>query len=72
MKMRFLFVFYFSDMSFDTQGMGIVRHSLCKQKNLFLCCHLMSTSYMHKEDCITLVWDLLGIFSVEEDMYLEG
>lgn len=27
---------------------------------------------MHREDYIILVRDLLGIFSAEEDMYLEG
>lgn len=51
--------------------MDIVRHSLCKQEN-FCIIISWSVSYMHRDDYITLVQDLLGIFSVEKDLYLEG
>lgn len=46
--------------------------TVCVNRRIYFCVTISwSVSSMHRDGYITLVQDLLGIFSLEKDLYLE-
>jgi hypothetical protein len=64
-------------MSFDCKtdyilGKWMLLDTVCVNRRIYFCVTISwSVSSMHRDGYITLVQDLLGIFSLEKDLYLE-